>query len=63
MRNLELVDAVIELHEIARLVKEETGNQELHDRIRKCADDLHILSIEDDRASKVAGEIIKQAKQ
>lgn len=63
MRNLELIDAVISLHEIARKVKEETGNQNLHNRIRACADDLHELSIQDDRASKVAQEIIKQAKE
>lgn len=63
MRNLKLVDAVVELHEIARLVKEETGNQELHNRIRSCADDLHVLSIADDRASKIASEVIKQAKE
>ena len=63
MRNMELVDAVITLHEIARTVLAETANQNLHDDIRNCADRLHILSIEDDRANKVAGEVIKQAKQ
>lgn len=63
MRNLELVDAVIVLHEIANMVLVETANQNLHEDIRNCADRLHLLSIEDDRASKVAGEIIKQAKE
>jgi hypothetical protein len=63
MRNLELVDAVITLHEIALKVLSETGNQNLHDDIRNCANRLHVLSIEDDRASKMAGEIIKQAKE
>lgn len=63
MRNLELIDAVIALHEIARLVKTETGDQNLHNRIRACADDLHVLSIADDRASKATQEIIKQAKE
>lgn len=63
MRNIELVDAVIALHDIARKVLEETANQNLHDDIRNCADRLHILSIEDDRANKIAGEVIKQAKE
>ena len=63
MRNLELVDAVIALHEIAHKVLTETANQNLHDDIRNCANRLHVLSIEDDRASKIAGEVIKQAKE
>lgn len=63
MRNLKLVDAVIELHEIARLVLEETDNQELTDRIRSCADDLHVLSIAEDHADEAAKEIIKQVKE
>lgn len=63
MRNMKLVDAVIELHEIARLVTSETDSAELADRIRKCAEDLHVLSIEDDRANEVAKEIIKQVKE
>lgn len=62
MRNLKLVDAVIELHEIASLVLRETDNEELSERIRVCADNLHMLSIDDDRANEVAKEIIKQVK-
>ncbi len=63
MRNIKLVDLVIQLHDIARVVKQETDNQELHDRIRQCADDLHVFSIDDDRANSVAEEIIKQVKK
>ena len=63
MRNFKLIDAVVQLHEIARIVFQETDNKELHDRIRNCADDLHILSIDDDRANTIAGEIIKQVKK
>lgn len=62
MRNLKLVDAVIELHDIARLVSQETDSEMLAERIRKCADDLHVLSIDSDRADEVAKEIIKQVK-
>jgi hypothetical protein len=63
MRNMVLVDAVIALHDIARLVHQEVGEGNLSDDIRNCADRLHILSIEDDRANRVASEVIKQAKE
>jgi len=63
MRNLELVDAVIVLHEIARKVEQTVGEGNLSADIRNCADRLHLLSIDDDRASKIAGEIIRQVKE
>lgn len=63
MRNMVLVDAVIALHDIARLVHQEVGEGNLSDDIRNCADRLHVLSIEDDRANRVAGEVIRQAKE
>ena len=63
MRNMVLVDAVIMLHDIARLVHQEVGEGNLSDDIRNCADRLHVLSIEDDRANRVAGEVIRQAKE
>ena len=62
MRDLELVDAVITLHEIAVLVLEHGGPQNLSDDIRNCANRLHLLSIDQGRASNAADEIIKQAK-
>jgi hypothetical protein len=63
MRNLKLIDAVIQLHEIARLVAEEIGDGNLHDDIRNAADRLHLYSIDDDRASTIAQSIIKQVKE
>ena len=62
MRNLELVDAVIALHDIARTVEAEAGKGQLSEDIRSCADRLHQLSIFDGRASQAAEEIIRQAK-
>ena len=63
MRNLKLIDAVIALHDIARLVEAEVGTGELSKSIRYNADQLHQYSIEDDRANEVAKEIIKQVKE
>jgi hypothetical protein len=63
MRNLELVDAVIALHEIARTVAEEIGIGQLHDDIRNCADRLHELSISDSRNSIITQDIINKAKE
>jgi hypothetical protein len=63
MRNLKLIDAVIQLHDIARTVAEEIGVGQLHDDIRNCADRLHLLSIQDDKANTIAQSIIKQVKE
>jgi hypothetical protein len=63
MRNLELVDAVIALHEIARTVEREIGHGQLSDDIRACADRLHELSIVDSRNSIIAQDIINKAKE
>jgi hypothetical protein len=63
MRNLKLVDAVIQLHDIARLVEEEVGEGELSLSIRKSADRLHLYSIDDDKASTIAQSIINQVKE
>jgi hypothetical protein len=63
MRNLELVDAVIALHEIARTVEREIGHGQLSDDIRSCADRLHDLSIVDSRNSIIAQDIINKAKE
>jgi len=63
MRNLKLIDAVIQLHEIARLVEEEIGDNNLHDDIRNAADRLHLCSIDDDKANTIAQSIIKQVKE
>jgi hypothetical protein len=63
MRNLDLVDAVIKLHDIARLVESEVGEGKLSEDIRNVADRLHIVSVEQSRASYAANELIKQAKE
>jgi hypothetical protein len=62
MRDLDLVDAVITLHEVARLVEERIGTGNLSDDLRNLANRLHVLSIDQGRASNIADEIIKQAK-
>jgi hypothetical protein len=63
LRNLDLIDAVIKLHDIARLVETEVGKGNLSEDIRNAADRLHALSVEQNRASHAADEIIKQVKQ
>lgn len=63
MRNLKLVDVVIQLHEIAQLVLDETEDRVLSDALKKCADRLHVYSINDDRANAIAQELIKQVKK
>ena len=63
MRNLELIDAVIALHDIARIVEREIGYGQLSDDIRACADRLHDLSITDSRNSIITQDIINKAKE
>jgi hypothetical protein len=62
MRNFKLIDAVIDLHGIARLVESEIGQGKLSDDIRECADRLHQYSIEEFKAGNVAQEVIRQVK-
>ena len=63
MRNMELIDAVIVLHEIAKLTLEETGDLALYDDIRNCAERLHIRSIQDSKINDATIDIIKKAKK
>ena len=63
MRNLELIDAVVALHEIARLVETEIGNGNLSDDIRSCANRLHNFSLSDNKNSTIAQDIINKAKE
>jgi len=63
MRNLDLVDAVITLHDIARTVEQEIGRGQLSDDIRACANRLHELSIVDGRNSTITQDIINKAKE
>jgi hypothetical protein len=60
---MKLVDAVIQLHEIAKLIMEECGDENLHHDIRNCADRLHLRSIQDGHVNNIVTEIIKQAKE
>lgn len=43
MKNDKLQDALIQLHDVARLVESEIGIGALSDDIRKCADRLNVL--------------------
>lgn len=63
MRNMALIDAVITMHELARLALEETGDLNLHDDIRNCAERLHIRSIQDSKINDATNDIIKKAKE
>lgn len=63
MRNIDLVDAVIALHDIARTVEREIGHGQLSDDIRRCADRLHNFSLVDNKNSTIAQDIINKAKQ
>jgi hypothetical protein len=63
MRNLDLVDAVIALHDIARTVEREIGSGELSTDIRVCADRLHDLSLTDAKNSIITQDIIDKAKE
>jgi hypothetical protein len=58
MRNIKLIDLTIQLHDIAREVLAETGDEDLSHRIRVVADDLHVYSINDDRANEATKEFI-----
>jgi hypothetical protein len=63
MRNIELIDAVVALHEIARTVEREIGSGQLSNDIRSCADRLHELSISDSKNSILTQQIINKAKE
>ena len=63
MRNLNLIDAVIALHEIAHTVETEIGPVELAKDIRDCANRLHELSLVDSKNSIIVKDIINKAKE
>jgi len=63
MRNLKLVDAVIQLHDIAQRVEDEIGTESIGNEIRQIADRLHVYSIDDDKANTIAHTIINQVKK
>jgi hypothetical protein len=63
LRNLDLVDAVITLHNVARLIEEAIGTGQLSDDVKKCADRLHDLSLIDNKISPITQNIINKAKE
>ena len=63
MRDIDLVDAVITLHNVARLIEGAVGRGQLSDDVRKCADRLHDLSLVDNRISPITQQIINKAKE
>jgi hypothetical protein len=63
MRNLELIDAVIALHDIARTIEREIGRGQLSDDVRSCADRLHEFSLTDAKNSIITQDIINKAKE
>ena len=62
MRNIALIDAVIELHSAARKVEEAIGICDLSKKIRKCADILHAMSLQERKNSVIVNDIINKAK-
>ena len=63
MRDLDLVDAVITLHNVARLIEEAIGQGQLSNDVRLCADRLHALSLVDNKISPITQNIINKAKE
>lgn len=44
MQDNQMAEAVIRLHEIARLIEQELGKGNLSEDVRDCADRLHVLT-------------------
>jgi hypothetical protein len=63
VRDIDLVDAVIKLHNVARLIEDAIGKGQLSDDVRKCADRLHDLSLIDNKISPITQQIINKAKE
>lgn len=62
MRNLKIIDAVIQLRDIAALLEEECEDKTIAAGILMYADVLHFYSMNEARAGNIAGEIIRQVK-
>jgi hypothetical protein len=62
MKDIDLVEAVIKLHDVARLIESAIGKGQLSDDVRKCADRLHDLSLIDNRISPITKEFINRTK-
>lgn len=44
-----LNDVVVRLHDLARELEKEYGADEASEKIRKCADDVHALHVENEQ--------------
>lgn len=63
MRNPNFDDAIITLHNVARMVEDEIGVGKLSQSIRYNADWLHRCLIVDDKAAIMAQKIIDKARE
>ena len=66
MRNINLVDAVLQLHEIANKIQKEVGDDlgvDIIAQIRNAAEELHKYSILDDKANMITQSIIGEVKK
>jgi len=63
MNKVEFVDAVIELHNIARLVESEIGVGNLSADLRNCADRLHVIALGVRVAEAETKNLIDKAKE
>ena len=63
MRNMKLVDAVIALNKIADTIEEECGISRTTIEIRRAADAVHEMSLQDNKNSIIAQNIIEKVKE
>lgn len=62
MRNIRVIDAVIQLHQIAEIIEDAVGAGELSEGVRDCANTLHNLSLLDRKNHVTISDIINKAK-
>ena len=63
MRNLKIIDAIVQLRDIASMLDEECEDKTIAAGLLMYADVLHFYSMNEGRASRVVDEIIKQVKE
>ena len=63
MNKVEFVNAVIELHNIARLVEQNFGEGNLSADLRNCADRLHVAALGVRIAEAETQHLINKAKE
>jgi hypothetical protein len=62
LRDLKIIDAVIQLHQVAKIIEDAIGVGDLSERVRECADKLHDLSLRDSKNHVIVSDIINKAK-